>query len=101
FAIYENNEVEIKAGQRTELTVPLTVEGVQEQVDVDTTNQVSTDPNANLSATVLKGEDLEALPDDPDELEAALQALAGPSAGPNGGQIYIDGFTRGRVPPRE
>jgi len=101
FAIYENNEVEIKAGQRTELTVPLTVEGVQEQVDVDTTNQVSTDPNANLSATVLKGEDLEALPDDPDELEAALQALAGPSAGPNGGQIYIDGFTGGRLPPRE
>lgn len=101
FAIYENNEVEIKAGQRTELTVPLTVEGVQEQVDVDTSNQVSTDPNANLSATVLKGEDLEALPDDPDELEAALQALAGPSAGPNGGQIYIDGFTGGRLPPRE
>lgn len=101
FAIYENNEVEITAGQRTELLVPLTVEGVEEQVDVDTANQVSTDPNSNLSATVLRGADLEALPDDPDELEAALQALAGPSAGPNGGQIYIDGFTGGRLPPRE
>ncbi|MBK9164950.1 MAG: TonB-dependent receptor [Acidobacteria bacterium] len=101
FAIYENNEVEITAGQRTELLVPLTVEGVDEQVDIDTANQVSTDPNSNLSATVLKGADLEALPDDPDELEAALQALAGPSAGPNGGQIYIDGFTGGRLPPRE
>ena len=41
------------------------------------------------------------MPDDPDELEAALQALAGPSAGPNGGQIYIDGFTGGRLPPKE
>ncbi|HXG82429.1 MAG TPA: hypothetical protein VNI84_00245, partial [Pyrinomonadaceae bacterium] len=66
-----------------------------------TENQVSTDPDSNASATVLKEKDLEALPDDPDELEAALQALAGPSAGPNGGQIYIDGFTGGRLPPKE
>jgi hypothetical protein len=29
-----------------------------------------------------------------------LQALAGPSAGPNGGQIYIDGFTGGTLPPK-
>ncbi len=29
-------------------------------------------------------------------------ALAGPAAGPNGGQIYIDGFTTdGRLPPKE
>jgi hypothetical protein len=47
----------------------------------------------------LKGSDLESLPDDPDDLAAALQALAGPSAGPNGGQIFVDGFTNGRLPP--
>ena len=29
-----------------------------------------------------------------------LTALAGPSAGPNGGQIYIDGFTGGTLPPK-
>jgi len=29
-----------------------------------------------------------------------LSALAGPSAGPNGGQIYIDGFTGGQLPPK-
>jgi outer membrane receptor for ferrienterochelin and colicin len=40
------------------------------------------------------------LSDDPDELESQLQALAGPSAGPNGGQIYIDGFTAGQLPPK-
>ena len=34
----------------------------------------------------------------PDELQSErLQALAGPSAGPNGGQIYIDGFTGGQL----
>ena len=101
FALYENTEVQIAAGQREELLVPLSLEGVQEQVDVSSSEGVSTDPQNNAGATVLKEEDLEALPDDPDELEAALQALAGPSAGPNGGQIYIDGFTGGRLPPKE
>jgi hypothetical protein len=49
---------------------------------------------------VLQGKDLDALSDDPDELQSELQALAGPSAGPNGGQMYIDGFTAGQLPPK-
>ena len=47
-----------------------------------------------------QGQRLDALSDDPDELSNELQALAGPSAGPNGGQIYIDGFTGGQLPPK-
>ncbi len=101
FEVYENTEVEIAAGQKAELIATMTVGGVEEQVEVSSDSGVSTDPNANADATVLKEKELEALPDDPDELEAALQALAGPSAGPNGGQIYIDGFTGGRLPPKE
>ncbi len=101
FAFYENTAVAVAAGGQEELNVILTVEGVEEQVEVSNLNEVSTDPNNNAGATVLTEAELEALPDDPDELEAALQALAGPSAGPNGGQIYIDGFTGGRLPPRE
>lgn len=101
FALYENPDVEVTAGERSELSVVLTVSGVEETVEVGNQNQVSTDPNENAGATVIKDKDLDALPDDPDELELALQALAGPSAGPNGGQIYIDGFTGGRVPPKD
>ena len=41
------------------------------------------------------------MPDDPDELAAALQALAGPSVGPNGGQIFIDGFSGGNLPSKD
>jgi hypothetical protein len=59
---------------------------------------VSLDASQNAGAVVLKDGDLEALPDDPDELASYLQSLAGNSGGPNGGQIYIDGFTGGRVP---
>lgn len=101
FALYESADVAVAAGQKTDLIVALTVEAVTEQVEVSNQGQVDNDPNNNASATVLTGKDIEALPDDPDELEAALQALAGPSAGPNGGQIYIDGFTGGRLPPRD
>ncbi|MDQ3043009.1 MAG: carboxypeptidase regulatory-like domain-containing protein, partial [Acidobacteriota bacterium] len=101
FGLYENTAVAIAAGQREELTIALSVQAATENVDVSATEGINTDNENNASATVLKEKDLEALPDDPAELEAALQALAGPSAGPNGGQIYIDGFTGGRLPPKE
>ena len=45
--------------------------------------------------------DIEALPDDEEDLADALQALAGPAAGPNGGEIFIDGFSGGSLPPRD
>lgn len=101
FALYENAEIEVTAGERTELIVVLTVAGVEENVEVTNGSNVSTDADNNASATVLKDKDLDALPDDPDELEAALQAMAGAGAGPDGGQISIDGFTGGRIPPKE
>ncbi len=101
FALYENAEVDVVAGEKTDIFVVLTVSGVEESVDVGGNETVSNDADNNADATVIKGKDLDALPDDPDELESALQALAGPSAGPNGGQIYIDGFTGGQLPPKE
>ncbi|MEP6849016.1 MAG: carboxypeptidase regulatory-like domain-containing protein, partial [Acidobacteriota bacterium] len=101
FAFFENPAVDIKAGPRTDFTATLTVAAMEQKVDVSPDMGVSTDPENNGDSTVLKEKDIEALPDDPDELEAALQALAGPSAGPNGGQIYIDGFTGGRLPPKD
>jgi len=101
FSFFENPTVEVKAGPKTNFTATLTVAALEQKVEVAADSGVSTDPDANASSTVLKEKDLEGLPDDPDELEAALQAIAGPAAGPNGGQIYIDGFTGGRMPPKE
>src|SRR5207245_4330480 len=62
---------------------------------------VTADPSNNASALVIQGEDLQALSDDPEDLQADLQALAGPSAGPNGGSIYIDGFSGGELPAKD
>ncbi len=64
----------------------------------DEANSVSADPTSNGSALVLGQKELQTLSDDPDELQQQLQAMAGPGAGPNGGQIYIDGFTGGNLP---
>ncbi|MDQ3651710.1 MAG: carboxypeptidase regulatory-like domain-containing protein [Acidobacteriota bacterium] len=102
FASYENTDVDVAAGRRDPLDIKLSVTlGVQDEVTVASQAPVSTDPENNAGAVVLRGSDIEALPDDPDDLADALQALAGPSAGPNGGQLYIDGFTGGRLPPRD
>jgi hypothetical protein len=93
--------VTVTAGQAQHLDVALEIEVKSEKVEVqDESATVSVEPTNNASALVIKGKDLEALPDDPDELLQDLQALAGPSAGPNGGQIYIDGFTAGQLPPK-
>jgi hypothetical protein len=101
FTAFERPEIEIITGQTQKLNVSLTIEVQQEQVEVtDTTTKVDVNPANNAGAVVIQGKDLEALSDDPDELESELQALAGPSAGPNGGQIYIDGFTAGQLPPK-
>ncbi len=62
---------------------------------------VSTDSSANAGAIVIQGADLQALSDDSDDLQADLQALAGPAAGPNGGAIFIDGFSGGQLPPKD
>jgi hypothetical protein len=70
-------------------------------VQENTAPQVSTDPSQNAGALVLKSDDLDALSDDPDDLQADLLALAGPSAGPNGGQFFIDGFSSGQLPPKD
>ena len=101
FALLEDTEVAIGAGTREELKVTLGVSLDKEEVAISSESPVSTEPENNAGALVLRGADLDSLPDDPDELAAALQALAGPSAGPNGGQFFIDGFTGGRLPPKE
>jgi hypothetical protein len=101
FAPFENTEVTVVAGRREQLDIKLSVTIEEQKVNVADERSLSTESDNNANAIVLKGRDLDVLPDDPDDLAAALNALAGPSAGPNGGQIYIDGFTGGRMPPKQ
>ncbi|HEX8336936.1 MAG TPA: carboxypeptidase regulatory-like domain-containing protein, partial [Pyrinomonadaceae bacterium] len=103
FAPFENAAVEVQAGRTEPLDITLTVAIEQEEVTVTAEAPVGTEAESQAGAVVLRGDDLDALPDDPEDLSEALQALAGPGAGSSeeGAQIYVDGFTGGRLPPKE
>lgn len=94
--------VRIVAGREKTQDLTLAIERLQQEISVedDAFGRVSVDPQSNVGALVLRGEDLEAFSDDPDDLAAELQALAGPSAGPSGGQIFVDGFSGAQIPPK-
>ncbi|HEV2324106.1 MAG TPA: carboxypeptidase regulatory-like domain-containing protein, partial [Terracidiphilus sp.] len=93
--------VTIAPGETKELNLSLAIAVQKQQVTVEgQARTVSVSPDQNANATILQGSALDALSDDPDELQNELQELAGPAAGPNGGQIYIDGFEGGQIPPK-
>ncbi len=101
FASFVKQGVKIAAGENLTLDARMAIQEQKQEVNVTTqAAQVSVDADSNASSTTLKGKDLDALSDDPDELSSELTALAGPAAGPNGGQIYVDGFTGGQLPPK-
>ncbi len=101
FALFEKVGLDLSAGGAARLDIPMIVVAEKQEVTVSDTAHVDVDPSSNVGALVMKGDDLDSLSDDPDDLQNDLEALAGPAAGPNGGQIYIDGFTGGQLPPKE
>jgi hypothetical protein len=102
FAPVKDLPVEVSAQRAAPLRVTMQVRlESQEEVRVEEDGKLSTDPEQNHSSLILKGTDLDALPDDPDDLAAALQAMAGPGAGPGGAQFYVDGFSHSALPPKQ
>ena len=76
-------------------TVTLKIEGFKEEVQVSD----STAPESSRSASTitLTQEEIDALPDDPEELAEYLAALAGPG----GATFFMNGFSGGRLPTRD
>ncbi len=100
FDLHDREAVAVTAGSATRVDITLTL-SVAGEVTVGGDFELAADPDSNASATILKEADIEALPTDPEELQAALEALAGPGAGPEGGEIFIDGFSGGSMPRRD
>ena len=88
---------------RIKLDLQLHIVRVEQEVKVGDADapSVNTDSAGNAGSVIISGDDLNALGDDAQDLQADLLALAGPAAGPNGGAIYIDGFSNGQMPPKE
>ena len=94
-------EITLQPGVQTQ-DLQLSVVLVSQQIAVHSSAEtVTVDPSTNASATVLRGADLNALSDDATDLAADLQALAGPGAGPSGGEVFVDGFSGGEIPSKD
>ena len=101
FASFDSGQIEVTRGQTREINVRLAIKTDSVNVTVSDSATAGVDPTQNGSQMPLKGSDLDAFSDDSEELANELQMLAGPSAGPSGPQIYIDGFTDGILPPKQ
>ena len=102
FATFEH-PVTIHPGIAEQFPIQLVPSAGNQEVTVtaDRGPEISVDPSQNASAVSIKNSDLDALPDDPDDLSDMLTALAGPSAG-NGDAppLMVDGFSGGVLPPK-
>lgn len=100
-ALLKPVKIALKPGDQN-LDLQLKVNLAGESVTVrENVVKVSVDATNSASARVLSGDDLKALADNPDDLMADLQALAGASAGPGGSTILIDGFSGGQLPSKD
>lgn len=91
--------------EKSPLELVLNVAAIDIVTDVSAnTIGVSTNPDENMNATVLTEEFIKSLPDNEDDLREYLNNLVGPSGtsgNGNGADIIVDGFSGGRLPPKE
>jgi len=102
FAPDDSFAIDIADGESKSLNLTLHVKSLEERVEVnsDQSEVLSIERTENADQNALSGKQLDALPDDPDDLQADLLALAGPGVGRNGPQFIVDGFTKTRMPPK-
>ncbi len=98
FAVFNQENIEVGNNQPTIVNAALVIE-VYENLTVGGDNTLSVDPNDNISGLTLRGDDLNFLPDNPDDLASVLGILSG-STGPGGTDFLVDGFNNigGRLP---
>ncbi len=100
FKDFIDENVEIVSSQNKNIEVVLIIE-TKETVQIGGNDRVSLDSDRNANSLVLKGKDLEFLPDNPEDMASVLAALGG-GVGPDGAEFLIDGFSGAgvRLPTR-
>ena len=91
----EVRDVRVRAGDnRREVKLAIAKLAETVQVGRDPRERAS-DPRGDAFSTVLSQQQIDELPDDPDEMEQALRDMAGP-----GSVLRVNGFRGGRLPPK-
>ena len=79
---------------RNQTTLRLALATIEQSIVVQ--DQNAADRRDNGFTQTLTQDEIDALPDDPDEMADELARMAGPGA-----QIFVDGFRGGRLPPKD
>ncbi len=96
FDVGVQNDVRVRSGGTARREIKLSIAKVAEDVVVgQDPRDRALDPRGNSFGNLLTRAQIDALPDDPEEMEQALQEMAGPGA-----VIRVDGFRGGRLPPK-
>ena len=98
FASRTLKDVVLADKQRRSLNLALPLETQQQEVEVGP-NGGTLDPSHNGDATVISGAALNTLSNNSSLMLQQLQGMGG-GAGDSGGQIYVDGFSGGKMPPK-
>lgn len=95
FVAQEFNDKRLNNGSN-KLEVKMEIEGVKENVVVaQDQREKNLDPRGNAFSSVLTAEQIAQLPDDPEEFEQAIRAMAAPGAA-----LRVNGFRGGKLPPK-
>src|SRR4030095_16258441 len=94
FAARRLSDFRLRGDARREVKLDLAKLSAEITVGQDARER-ATDPRGNSFGNLLTREQIDALPDDPDEMEETLKQMAGPDA-----VIRVDGFTGGKLPPK-
>lgn len=88
-------EIALKTGSQR-ITIRLEIAPIKEEIVVSQSErEKGADPRSDTFTTVLTEEQIANLPDDPEEMKAELERMAGPGA-----VFLVDGFAGGRIPPK-
>ena len=86
---WTNVHLDLIAGAPQSFIQPLSIPYYSRRPEIPLPSEAQLAPQTHDSGS---------LSDDPNKLATALNVMAGPSAGPNGGRITVDGFTGGQLP---
>lgn len=92
----EERRVTVAPGQTPTLSIRLKIEVQRQDISVPS-EDLSSSPDRNLGAIILRGSDLDALATNSQDLKTQLEAMAGSDLS---AQFYVDGFTADRLPSK-
>ena len=92
----EARQVAVLAGESASVAFRMKIELQRQQISV-LSEGLSSSPDRNLGAIILRGSDLDSLATNPQDLKQQLEAMAASDVSP---QFYVDGFTTSHLPPK-